>query len=133
MLLANLHYMCGSFYFDWSETHVLNPRWPPHAKFHNGQTMSLSVLLSACSIYFAFMKPTNASMVVEKDNLFWAAVIGSLYCLAGGSAILYPGSDWKDPEATEGGKQPIIFGGVITALWVGYALEMRRLSMAKVA
>lgn len=29
----------GCYLADWSDTHVFNPRWPPHAKFHNGETM----------------------------------------------------------------------------------------------
>jgi hypothetical protein len=26
----------GGYVMDWNETHVYNPHWTPHAKFHNG-------------------------------------------------------------------------------------------------
>jgi hypothetical protein len=32
---------------DMSQTHIYNPHWPPHAKFHNGQTLSMSLLLGS--------------------------------------------------------------------------------------
>ncbi len=32
----------GSYVFDWNKTHIYNPDWPPHAKFHNAQTMLLA-------------------------------------------------------------------------------------------
>ena len=31
----------GPYLADWNETHIYKPTWPPHAKFHNAQTMSL--------------------------------------------------------------------------------------------
>ena len=93
ILLGNLVYSIGAFVFDYNETHVKNPLWPPHAKFHNGQTMSLGVLLSAMSLYFLF-RPARKDQI--KDNLWTAATIGTFYCGAGLSAILYPGTAWEE-------------------------------------
>ncbi|MFL6124904.1 DUF6640 family protein [Actinophytocola sp.] len=38
--------MVGAYAADWNETHIYNPTWPPHAKFHNAQTMSMGAALS---------------------------------------------------------------------------------------
>jgi hypothetical protein len=38
--------LIGSYVADWNETHIHNPTWPPHAKFHNAQTMSMGAALS---------------------------------------------------------------------------------------
>lgn len=37
---------------DWNITHIYNPRWPPHAKFHNAQTMALGMLLRVAALFF---------------------------------------------------------------------------------
>lgn len=97
--LGNLFYTAGSFLADWNKTHIHNPRWPPHAKFHNGQTMSLGVLLGLASTYFAFRPVFSKLSAGEtKHSVFCAAAIGSMYCAAGVSAIFYPGTHWFDPE-----------------------------------
>ena len=97
--LGNLFYTAGSFFADWNQTHIHNPRWPPHAKFHNGQTMSLGVLLCLASTYFAFRPAfSKLSPGEAKHSVLCAAAIGSMYCTAGVSAILYPGTNWFDPE-----------------------------------
>lgn len=91
---GNLLYSVGAFAADYNETHVKNPRWPPHAKFHNGQTMTLGLCLASSSLYYLF-RPA-ATVAQAKDNLFTAALIGSFYCGAGMSAILYPGTAWQE-------------------------------------
>lgn len=94
IVLGNLAYSIGAFVFDYNETHVKNPRWPPHAKFHNGQTMTLGTLLAIASLYFLF-RPA-VSITRQKENVLYAAVIGSFYCAAGLSAIWYPGTAWQE-------------------------------------
>jgi hypothetical protein len=34
-----------------AKQHMRNPQWPPHAKFHNGQTMSLGVFLGLLMLW----------------------------------------------------------------------------------
>jgi hypothetical protein len=42
-----------------SNTHIFNDRWPPHAKFHTGQTLSMSILLGVMSVFFAWRKTAD--------------------------------------------------------------------------
>ena len=127
----------GAFVFDYDETHVLNPRWPPHARFHNGQTMSLGVMLAAAGLYCLWRPkpPTSGSRTggrdLERDDLITSAIIGSMYTAAGLTAIWYPGTAWTDPEFIARGDaerpQLFLFSGFLAAVWVGVGLEMVRL------
>ncbi|KAM0720183.1 hypothetical protein Q7P37_004319 [Cladosporium fusiforme] len=132
-LLGNLFYTFGSFIADWNETHIHNPRWPPHARFHNGQTMSLGVLLALTSTYFAFRPAFQRLSSAEvKHSILCAAVIGSFYCSAAISAIFYPGTHWFDPEfPMEGLTQREIFSAQVVIMWLAYYLEFRRVGKAK--
>ena len=78
----------GAFRFDWNETHVFNPAWPPHAKFHNAQTMSLAVGLAALAVWK--VRP-GAPRPQE------AAAVASLYWLTQLSSVMFPGTALQDP------------------------------------
>jgi hypothetical protein len=133
--LGNLAYTAGSFFADWNVTHIYNPKWPPHAKFHNGQTMSLGVLLALTSTYFAFRPAFSRLTPGEaKHSVFNAALIGSMYCVAGISAIFYPGTHWFDPEyEMKGPTQREIFSVQVVVMWVAYYLEVSRIDKTKSA
>ena len=60
---------------DWNVTHIYNPLWPPHAKFHNAQTMVLGALLGLLAIYCLWFR----SAVSERQKLNEATVLASLY------------------------------------------------------
>lgn len=87
--------------------------------------MTLGVLLTAASMYYTFRECPDAESA--KDSIFTAAVIGSMYCVAGLSAIWYPGSDWKDPEHGKGREQLYLFSALPVAVWTAYFLEVQRL------
>ena len=126
MIICNLLYSVGAFYVDWSVTHVLNPRWTPHARFHNGQTMTLGALLCSAVIYL-LSRPASTKEVA-KEYLWMAALVGTMYCSAGLSAIFYPGTDWADPEYhIPYAPQAWLFGGIVVMNWVAWYYESRRL------
>ncbi|KAH9908172.1 hypothetical protein F4778DRAFT_466254 [Xylariomycetidae sp. FL2044] len=105
--------LLGAPIADYGHTHMFNPNWPPHAKFHNGQTMTLSVLLGLATLFYTWRKPLTPTL--RKEFMSISAFVGSIYWLAGLAAILFPGTMGLDPE----------FGGPAfpqAPLFVGFAL-----------
>ncbi|MEV5124286.1 DUF6640 family protein [Streptomyces decoyicus] len=78
---------------DWNDTHVLNPLWPAHAKFHNGQTMAMGTLLGLATLYFAWRRQGDAG-----SHLRAAITFAGLYWVSQAAAILYPGAAYFDPQ-----------------------------------
>jgi len=78
---------------DMNDTHIYNPKWPPHAKFHDGQTLSLSVLLGGLTTFLAWKASKNVPMMVVATG-----VAASLYFVSQSTADLYPGASYSDSE-----------------------------------
>ncbi|EEU39710.1 uncharacterized protein NECHADRAFT_43035 [Fusarium vanettenii 77-13-4] len=87
--------LLGTPIADMNETHQYNPRWPPHAKFHNGQTITLSIMLGLLTLYYTWRPATGIS---SKDSLTTAMIFGSIYWAAGLCAQFYPEASGLDPE-----------------------------------
>ena len=84
---------------DWNATHIYNPRWPPHAKFHNAQTMVLAVLLGLAALACIWRR-VNAS----RSTLFTGLFLAGLYWVSQALAFLFPGVAWTDPDLLKPGQ-----------------------------
>lgn len=73
--------------------HLWNPRWPPHAKFHNGQTMLMGVFNGSLALVILF-----ASHPLTLRALLIAGAVAASYFVAMAFAPLFPGTGWTDPE-----------------------------------
>jgi hypothetical protein len=96
---TNLFQVIGTYAADWNKTHIYNPNWPPHAKFHNAQTMAMAGVLAVASLYFVWRKRGDAS-----TNVLAAAILGAVYWVTQALANFYPGVAWTDPEFLKAGQ-----------------------------
>ncbi len=88
---------------DWNETHIFNPHWSPHAKFHNAQTMAFAVVLMLLALVFAWRRGGD-----QRTNIAVAGMLASMYWVTQGLAHFYPGVSYVDPEfAGRMGLQPM--------------------------
>ncbi len=76
-----------------AKQHLWNPRWPPHAKFHNGQTMLMGILSGSISLAILF-----GSRVLTVPLFLIASATAANYFVAMVFSPLFPGTDWTDPE-----------------------------------
>ena len=89
----------GGFLADWNTTHLFNPRWPPHARFHDAQTMAAGVVLGAASLFFAWRRGGDPS-----TNWLAATLFGGTLWVTQFAALFFPGSGWTDPEFLKSGQ-----------------------------
>ncbi len=120
----------GAFAADWNETHVFNPKWTPHAKFHNAQTIDLAATAAGLTLHEAW-RPGR----INRDRLRTAAIYASLFWVTQIPAPFFPGSAVVDPDNK---LQPFTKWGIpinqvtgaaimVPLLIAAYALEARRL------
>lgn len=134
MSLAAVAAPVGAVAADWNATHVHNPNWPPHAKFHNAQTISLAFAAAGWTLWQAWrpgpLTRERLTTTAMSAGLFWATQI---------PAPFFPGSavvDEDNPmQPTQLGVIPInqVTGAVIMmpVLFAAHRWEARRLARAE--
>jgi hypothetical protein len=83
----------GAHLADYNATHIFNPNWPPHAKFHTGQTLSFSIALALFTLFFAHRITSDKTLTVIASAAFAA-----IYFVTQMTAIFYPGTAFRDPD-----------------------------------
>lgn len=122
--LACIFVICGPYLADWNETHVKNPRWPPHARFHNGQTMSFGPALGLPALYLLWSAPSS-SIDVEKLRLRAASYLAAVYWITQATGPLYPGTKCVDPEFGSGCPQVYLQAVLLSLVGTGYLFARR--------
>ena len=83
----------GAHLADYNATHIFNPRWTPHAKFHGGQTLMFSLMLGAATMLLAWWRTTDRRLLVLATSIVCAS-----YWTSQGLAISYPGTAFFDVD-----------------------------------
>jgi hypothetical protein len=121
----------GGFLADWNRMHLFNPRWPPHAKFHDAWTILLGTTLGSGGLYFLWRNGPDPELRLRLATLlpaaFWATQAGSfVFPGAGGLAAEFP-----DKVPTVVGvrvDERISSALMLLLIGTGYLLERPRLS-----
>ena len=97
-----------------AKQHLRNPAWPPHAKFHNAQTMLLGILGGFLSLSILFgVRPLTLPLFLI------ATAVAGMYWVALSLSSLFPGTAWSDPEFQASAPRPL---GLHFQQLLGYVL-----------
>ncbi len=113
----------GSYAFDWNDTHIFNDKWPPHAKFHNAQTMMLGSLLGLFALWVLWFRNGN-----RRANLQLSVTLATFYWIGQIGASLFPGTALRDPEFTHPGQLPaqlIVCVVIFILLGIAFFMETK--------
>lgn len=86
----------SGFAADWNRTHLFNPAWTPHAKFHDALTISAATLLGSASLYF--LRRREGSW---QDNVRVGVLLPAVFWGAMGLSFLFPGARGLEAEFPE--------------------------------
>jgi hypothetical protein len=96
--------LCVDYFMPTGRQHLRNPRWPPHAKFHNGQSVMMGLIQGVLALVLLF-EPGRLTL----GRLLLAATISSSYWVAAFGARVFPGTAWVDPEFEAATPKPLGF------------------------
>lgn len=120
--------MVGGFAADWNRTHLFNPNWPPHARFHDAMTIAVSGLLGAGGLY-----ALNRKGLDRERGTALGAVLPAFFWASMGAAFAFPGAQGLQAEfphlipRVRGVwiNERFVSAGMLGLTALGYGLERR--------
>ena len=119
----------GGFLADWNRTHLFNPNWPPHAKFHDAQSILLGTLLGVSGLYLLWRRSEH-----PESDFALGTLLPAFFWMAQGASFVFPGAEGLEAEFPE--KVPRIRGvwlnervpsaSMLVLIAVGYLAERGR-------
>ena len=114
---------------DWNYTHLLNPAWGPHAKFHDFVSDMAGVYCGLAALFYLFRRGARSP-----DDLQFAVVVQTIFWISLLSGFLWPGTGGTASEHPEfvpkvlGIRLNEVFISItsLAALWITYPFERRR-------
>jgi hypothetical protein len=119
----------GGFLADWNRTHLFNPNWPPHCKFHDAISISLASMLGITGGYLLLKKEGD-----EELQLKLGALLPAFFWSSMGISFFFPHAKGLEAEFPE--RVPKIgniwfnegfaCGLMLSLIGVGYASEVKQ-------
>jgi hypothetical protein len=129
LTLPVLQILLAAYFTDVVGTHVCNPAWDSHARYHEAQTMDILIFLEVLTLYLTWRSLFLTSVLEKKDSLYLASLSGSAFLVSGILAPFFPGKlcEGTGVSAGEPGTPGNwIYGVPLVVNWVGYALAVRQ-------
>lgn len=72
----------GGYVADMNRTHMFNPKWTPHSKFHDAISILTGTFLGSAGLFFLLKKyggkKQSLKMGTIAPGLFWASMLGAI-------------------------------------------------------
>jgi glucan phosphoethanolaminetransferase (alkaline phosphatase superfamily) len=95
-----------SFLLDWSQNHLLNSLWHPHARFHAAILLFLFAGVAGCSTWLLWRRSAEPEVAITVAALLSTSYWAPFFFVP----LLLPGSSWW---AGVPGHEPRVHGAVI--------------------
>jgi hypothetical protein len=123
--LANLITLVAPAVADWNESHILNQRWPSHARFHGVTSLAMTSSLAGVNLWSLWSPSTD-----RRTSRVFAAAVPIGYWAPFFVALLVPGTGVDDPPhrvPRVAGVPASLLGAAATSLTAvaGWVLDRR--------
>lgn len=132
LTLILLFFGFGGILIDGNATHLFNPAWPPHARYHLVMQFVAFAALGGLGMWLLWRSGHDALLHLRVAVLICVVLIGSLYVAAfvPGTSTLYE-SELEVLRVQGVALPPNLLAGTLALLFVPFAYRSTRLALTR--